>query len=146
MSDSLTLDWKGSSGLSHQHLLFMMLLTSIHLHLMTQWLCRPTAAFLKHTHIHTHTHTHSAVKAALWKPTRLPLLAQTLQNQCVHMEMFPLVGINLVQGWKKKESINHEAAQKIHNRKNLEKFSHDPETPLTEKTLSPSLWVTATSC
>lgn len=67
---------------------------SFHLHLMTQWLCGPTAAFI--------THTHSAMKAALWKPTRPPVLAQTLQNQCLHMEMFPLVGINLVQGWKKK--------------------------------------------
>ena len=82
---------------------------------MTQWLCRPTAAFLKHTHIHTHTHTHSAVKAALWKPTQLPLLAQTLQNQCVHMEMFPLVGINLVQGWKKKKKRIHQPRSSSEN-------------------------------
>lgn len=102
---------------------------SFHLHLMTQWLCGPTAAFI--------THTHSAMKAALWKPTRPPVLAQTLQNQCLHMEMFPLVGINLVQGWKKKiHQPQSSAAQKIHNRKNLEKFSHDPEEPLSEKTLS----------
>lgn len=113
---------------------------SFHLHLMTQWLCGPTAAFI--------THTHSAMKAALWKPTRPPVLAQTLQNQCLHMEMFPLVGINLVQGWKKKKSINHEAARlRKSTTGKIWRSSRMTLKSLSQRKLSPCLlWMTAVSC
>lgn len=95
--DSLTLDWRGSSCLFHQNLLFMMLLRSF----VTKRHPPPpndsviVAAFLTHTlsyesrqnyPVETHPTSsfgsNSIESLYTWK----------------HMEMFPLVGITLAQG------------------------------------------------